>query len=317
VINYKNEVKMKSVLDVLEYNGKYVVIDKIVEAKPNGAYIYYNIVENEKVIDKKEILCVDSVEEFHRTFNNTGITITVDVKEDSAKPVDSITNDESIFWNLAQQFAQELRSNPEAWADEKQERHLYESLNTSFDCGSTTIIQEVDEIITKEEDMSIIKSSGKTQEFESGAHRDSQDGKGRFDLIPTIALKRLAQHYESGANKYGENNWKRGMPLRRFLDSAFRHLIQCLEGKEDEDHAASVIWNICGFIYTKDAILRGELSEDLNNLDNLPKLDKDCSPDVKKTTNKADVVRFTDKTGVEYGFRFPSIYDEYGGLKNK
>jgi len=117
--------------------------------------------------------------------------------------------------------------------------------------------------------MSIIKS-GKKQEFSTGAHRDTQSGKGRFDLIPTIALKRLARHYESGANEYGENNWKYGIPLRRFLDSSLRHIIHCLDNKDDEDHAAAVLWNICAFIYTKDAIDRGILPEKLNNLDNLP-----------------------------------------------
>ena len=114
--------------------------------------------------------------------------------------------------------------------------------------------------------MKKVKSSGKTQEFSSGAHRDSQEGKGRFDLIPTIAWKRLAQHYEIGANKYGEDNWKKGMPLKRFLDSAFRHLIKCLDSEGDEDHEAAVLWNMCGFMYTKNAIERGVLPQELDDL---------------------------------------------------
>jgi len=112
----------------------------------------------------------------------------------------------------------------------------------------------------------MIKTSGKKQEFGTGAHRDTQEGKGRYDLIPTIALKRLAIHYENGANAYGENNWKNGMPLRRFLDSAMRHLQQCLDGKEDEDHAGAVLWNVCGFIYTQQAIKDGKLPKELDNL---------------------------------------------------
>lgn len=111
-----------------------------------------------------------------------------------------------------------------------------------------------------------IKTSDKMQEFDTGAHRDSQENKGRFDLIPTLALRRLAIHYERGAKLYGENNWQKGMPLRRFLDSAIRHLIQCLEGKEDEDHAAACLWNMCGFMYTKDAIERDVLPKGLNDL---------------------------------------------------
>lgn len=112
----------------------------------------------------------------------------------------------------------------------------------------------------------MIKTSGKKQEFGTGAHRDTQEGKGRYDLIPTIALKRLAIHYENGANAYGENNWKNGMPLRRFLDSAMRHLQQCLDGKEDEDHAGACLWNVCGFIYIQQAIKDGKLPKELDNL---------------------------------------------------
>lgn len=111
-----------------------------------------------------------------------------------------------------------------------------------------------------------IKTSGKKHEFSTGAKRDFQDGKGRYDLIPTIALERLALHYEKGAKIYGENNWRKGIPLSRFLNSAIRHILQCLDGREDEDHAAAALFNICGFIYTKHAIGCGRLPSSLSDL---------------------------------------------------
>jgi len=123
--------------------------------------------------------------------------------------------------------------------------------------------------------MTDIKISGGKQKFESGAHRDSQKNKGRFDLIPVLAIKRLAVHYENGAELYGADNWKMGMPLRRFLDSAIRHVLQCLDGKEDEDHAAAALWNICGFIYTKSAIKDGVLPEKLDDLPRYKRLKTD------------------------------------------
>jgi len=83
-----------------------------------------------------------------------------------------------------------------------------------------------------------VKDSGERQQFSTGSVRDTQVGKGRFDLIPTDALRRLAQHYENGARKYGDRNWEKGQPLGRYLDSAFRHLVNVLDGKTDEDHAA-------------------------------------------------------------------------------
>ena len=120
----------------------------------------------------------------------------------------------------------------------------------------------------------MIKTSGEKQEFSTGAHRDTQDGKGKPSLIPAIALRRLAVHYEEGAKLHGENNWKKGMPLARFLDSAFRHILDCIEGKEDEDHVAAVLWNMCGFIWTQDAIRRGKLPKELDDL--CKDLDEEC-----------------------------------------
>jgi hypothetical protein len=111
-----------------------------------------------------------------------------------------------------------------------------------------------------------LPDSGKTQEFSTGAHRDAQEGKGRFDLLPLDALTRIAKHYEAGALKYGENNWKKGMPLTRYLDSAMRHLVKLLGGLDDEDHAAAVCWNLMSFMYTQKAVKEGNLPAELNNL---------------------------------------------------
>ena len=89
-----------------------------------------------------------------------------------------------------------------------------------------------------------LKDSGTTEDFDTGAHRDSRVGKGRYDLISIPALKRLALVYELGALKYGERNWEKGMPINRFLDSAIRHIYQYIEGKKDEDHLGQAAWNV-------------------------------------------------------------------------
>ena len=56
-------------------------------------------------------------------------------------------------------------------------------------------------------------------------------------------LKDLAIHYEKGAEKYGENNWRKGIPLNSFEDSGFRHFCQWLNDETDEPHHISAIWN--------------------------------------------------------------------------
>jgi hypothetical protein len=114
----------------------------------------------------------------------------------------------------------------------------------------------------------VTKDSGARQEFETGARRDIQEGKGRFDLIPAEPLIRLAQLYERGAKKYGPHNWTKGMPTSRYLDSAFRHLVQYIAGDREEDHLIGVVWNIFSLIATEERVQRGMLPASLLDIMN-------------------------------------------------
>src|SRR4030042_1914883 len=105
-----------------------------------------------------------------------------------------------------------------------------------------------------------LKDSGQRESFDSGMVRDTREGKGRFDLISPIALRRLAVIYEKGAIKYEPRNWEKGAPFSRFMDSALRHLNQYKEGRRDEDHLAQAAWNIFCMIHFD------ETREDLNDL---------------------------------------------------
>jgi hypothetical protein len=117
--------------------------------------------------------------------------------------------------------------------------------------------------------MTQLSDSGARQTFSTGSLRDPAVGKGRFDLISPIFLKRLAQHHELGARKYPENdgrNWELGQPLSRYLDSALRHLTAVLNKEIDEDHAIAAAWNIAAFIHTAEKILEGDLPLELDNI---------------------------------------------------
>jgi dATP/dGTP diphosphohydrolase, N-terminal len=113
-----------------------------------------------------------------------------------------------------------------------------------------------------------VKDSGTRQSFDTGAVRDIQQGKGRFDLISPIFLRRLARHYENGARKYGDRNWERGIPVTRYLDSAMRHINEYREGLRDEDHLTAAAWNIACAIHTEEMVERGLLPKELMN--NIP-----------------------------------------------
>ena len=120
-----------------------------------------------------------------------------------------------------------------------------------------------------------LKDSGERQEFITGAVRDTAEGKGRYDLISPIAIRRLAVVLEKGAKKYKSRNWEKGMNLCRFIDSAKRHMDQFLEGNRDEDHLGQAMFNIMGCIHTEEMIKRGKLPKELNDLPNyLPEEEK-------------------------------------------
>lgn len=101
-----------------------------------------------------------------------------------------------------------------------------------------------DSIITEKEDKRI---------FSTGATKNISRGKGRFDLIPCEALVALARRFEFGVEQgHEENGYRKGIPNNVLFDSAMRHLVQAMNGEQDEDHLAAVMWNVSVLIYNRD-----------------------------------------------------------------
>lgn len=91
----------------------------------------------------------------------------------------------------------------------------------------------------------------------TGAVRESDDGKPRYDLIPALAMRRVAHRFADGAEKYGENNWQKGIPRQQILASALRHIEawRCFYEEAgdaelnvaeelEEDHLAAAVWGL-------------------------------------------------------------------------
>jgi hypothetical protein len=87
-----------------------------------------------------------------------------------------------------------------------------------------------------------------------------------MDLLPFRALIELAKVYEEGAKKYNDNNWRKGIPLSRYVDSGMRHLAKWMIGWRDEPHLAQAAWNIMCLIETSKMIEEGLLPAELNDL---------------------------------------------------
>ena len=67
--------------------------------------------------------------------------------------------------------------------------------------------------------------------------------------VYTMILE-VSKHFEEGANKYGENNWQKGIPVNCYIDSAVRHYIKYLRGDTVEPHDKAFVWNILCCIWT-------------------------------------------------------------------
>jgi hypothetical protein len=111
-----------------------------------------------------------------------------------------------------------------------------------------------------------IKDSGVREEFNTGSVRDTEVGKGMFDLLPFAALSREAVHLERGANKYGLRNWEKGQSMRRLASSMLRHAAQYIAGERTEDHLAAVVFNANALMHHEDKIEKGELPSALADL---------------------------------------------------
>jgi hypothetical protein len=97
--------------------------------------------------------------------------------------------------------------------------------------------------------------------FSGGGMRDSQVDKPRFDLIcpervpyEHQMLTRLARLLAKGASHYEDRNWEKfddEDALNRAKSSAFRHFMQWFNSETDEDHAASIFFNVMAAEYVK------------------------------------------------------------------
>ncbi len=100
--------------------------------------------------------------------------------------------------------------------------------------------------------MDKVKQTGAPRQFDTGAQRDSGEGKPRMSLVPHKALNDVMMRYLAGAEAYGEHNWKLGMKNSVLYDSTMRHLMAYWTGDESEDHLGAVLWNVMGLIDNQD-----------------------------------------------------------------
>lgn len=84
------------------------------------------------------------------------------------------------------------------------------------------------------------KDDGKTKHLLEVLHHFTRKAYGSYETM----LLEVSKHFEEGANKYGVNNWQKGIPADCYMDSAIRHYLKYRRGDHDEDHARAFVWNV-------------------------------------------------------------------------
>jgi hypothetical protein len=93
--------------------------------------------------------------------------------------------------------------------------------------------------------------------FETGAVRDSETGKADYvETISWTAFGRYADYMTGKKTKYGEGNFKKGIPIDVYETSMVRHIQKYLANKYEgaqlepaEDHLSAILFNVFGIMH--------------------------------------------------------------------
>jgi len=94
-------------------------------------------------------------------------------------------------------------------------------------------------------------AAGTTAKFGTGAVRSDSVEEFRYDLVSPIGLREVARACAEGAEKYGDWNWEKGMPVHDLLNHAIAHVYQFLEGDRSEPHLGHAAWNLLAAIHSE------------------------------------------------------------------
>lgn len=115
------------------------------------------------------------------------------------------------------------------------ERLILEQAIRQCKPGQVVLVKEADlEFAFSVWDREKLMAVGDVTSNERGSGARFNDGKVRYDLIPTHLLESTANVLEYGANKYAPYNWAKGMPFSVVIGCLKRHLA-AIERGEDID----------------------------------------------------------------------------------
>jgi hypothetical protein len=96
-----------------------------------------------------------------------------------------------------------------------------------------------------------VKAMGEIHEFSTGAVRGTAHVP-RYDLVPLVGLRRLADTSAEGAQKFGAGNWLNGIPSSNLVSHALNHIVLYLDGDRSEDHLGHAIWGLMAIAHNEE-----------------------------------------------------------------
>lgn len=93
------------------------------------------------------------------------------------------------------------------------------------------------------------------------------DGKLRWDLLPTDSTREIVSVLTMGCKKYGARNWEKGLDYSRFYAALLRHLSAWWEGedKDPESGLSHLAHVACNAVFLLTFVIRGVGKDDRPN----------------------------------------------------
>lgn len=108
----------------------------------------------------------------------------------------------------------------------------------------------------------MVKEYGKIRSFDTGATRDSDEGKHDFEgFLSPIVINRFGEYMtkhrkQSDGSLRASDNWQKGIPKDQYMKSLLRHIHDMwtqhrgLQGKDEfEESICAVLFNTQGYLH--------------------------------------------------------------------
>lgn len=129
----------------------------------------------------------------------------------------------------------------------------------SAECGQEMFQKKIDATGEVEFGQQFLKKIAECYE-NSKANRDKMDNV-RYDLVSPFMIESLAKTFAEGATKYGDQNWRKGLPFSNLLNHAMNHLVKYAMGDTSEPHLDHAFWNIGAMIEFRETGREPELND--------------------------------------------------------